>query len=501
MNWYLILQKGPDQGINPVMVVSAIVVAFFILSFVVLKRYTKVGPNEALIVSGFRGVKIVKGGGIFVFPMVEQVQRISLEIFTLNIKTPEVYTVTGVPIILEAVAQIKVGGDETAIRTAAEQFLSKDRADMMRVMLQTLEGHLRAIVGTMTVEDIYKNREAFAQRVQEVAASDLANMGLHIVSFALQHITDEHGYLDALGKPRTAEVLRDAQIGEARSMSEATQKKAQAEQAAKEAEYIAQTKIAESKKDFETKQAEYIASVEQKKAEYQVAVNTKRAESDLAYDIQKARTAQLLKEQEIKTTQLEAQRKEVDLLATIVKPAEAERKRIETLSEAEKYRQTIEAQGRADAIKSMATGEAEAIKAKGMGEGQAIRAKGLAEAEVVLAKGESEATAMDKKAQAWKQYNEAAVAQLVIEKLPEIVRGVSEPLSKTEKIVIVNTGGSDGTGVSKVTRDVTNIVAQLPPIIAGLTGVDLHQLVQALPKTLQKPQQGDGKPHTEREKK
>ena len=211
---------------------------------VILSRYTKVGPNQVLVVSGrkhryadpdgtdrARGFRIVKGGGTFVYPVVEKVDILSLELLTIDVQTPEVYTSKGVPVTVDGVAQIKVKGDDISIATAAEQFLSKSVDEIKNIAMQTMEGHLRAILGTMTVEEIYQNRDAFAQKVQEVAAGDMANMGLGIVSFTIRDIRDTQGYLDALGKPRIAQVKRDAQIAQAEADRDAQIRSAAATQA------------------------------------------------------------------------------------------------------------------------------------------------------------------------------------------------------------------------------------------------------------------------------
>ena len=210
-------------GVLAVFVIVPIV--FFILILAVAKRYKKVGPNQVMVISGRKhtventkgqqeitGFRIRKGGGAFIFPLLERVDILSLEVMTLDFTTPEVYTKPGVPIVVDGVAQVKIRGDESSIRTAAEQFLGKNVEEMKTIALQTVEGHLRAIIGTLSVEEIYRNRDQFASSVQEVAVSDLANMGLQIVSFTLKDIRDSHGYLDALGKPRTAEIKRDAII-------------------------------------------------------------------------------------------------------------------------------------------------------------------------------------------------------------------------------------------------------------------------------------------------
>src|SRR6266498_3893123 len=211
MNPIPMLAQSPFSGGIIAVVVVVIVVTVIILIAMVLSRYTKVGPNQVLIVSGkkhryadpdgtvkTRGFRIVKGGGTFVYPIVEKVDILSLELLTIDVQQQQdVYTIKGVPVRVDGVAQIKVKGDDISIATAAEQFLSKSVDDIKNIAMQTLEGHLRAILGTMTVEEIYQNRDAFASKVQEVAAGDMANMGLGIVSFTIRDIKDSQGYLEA----------------------------------------------------------------------------------------------------------------------------------------------------------------------------------------------------------------------------------------------------------------------------------------------------------------
>lgn len=478
----IILAANPNAGLV-VLVVLAIVTLFILLGWLFASRYRKVGPNQALIIygrksspDGKRGFRIVKGGGTFIWPVIERYEILSLELITIDVKTPEVYTVAGVPILVDGVAQIKVNSDYESMAAASEQFLGKGRPEIENIALQTLEGHLRAILGTLTVEQIYKDRESFAQQVQEVAASDMRKMGLHIVSFTLKDIRDEQGYLDALGKPRIAMVKRDAVIGQAEADRDATVKSAQAYQTGQEAKFAADTKIAEAQRNYEVK-----------KAEYDAAVNQQRAQADLAYDLQKYMTGQAVKAEEIqvevvaKEKQIDVQEKEIsrkekELEATVRKPAEAEQYRIQTIAAAQKYRTIAEAEGEASARKNIGIGEAEATKAKG-----------LAEAAVIEAQGAATAGAMNKKADAWRQYNEAAIAQMFIEKMPELVRAIAEPLSKTEKIVIVNSG-SDGGAISKLTKDMIDSIAQMPPMIEALSGVKLGDLLARIPGV------GKGKP-------
>jgi len=467
-----------------------IVIVVFLLIYMVLSRYTKVGPNQVLVVSGRKhraedgskiGFRIVKGGGTFVWPILEKVDILSLELLTIDVQTPEVYTSKGVPVKVDGVAQTKVKGDDVSIRTAAEQFLGKNTDEIRNIATQTLEGHLRAILGTMTVEEIYQNRDAFASKVQEVAAGDMANMGLNIISFTIRDIRDGQGYLDALGKPRIAQVKRDAIIAQAEADRDSTIRSAQANQAGQEAKFQADTKVAEAQRDYQMNVANYQASVNQQKAQ-----------ADLAYDLQKFKTGQLVKAEEVQVSIIEKQkqielqqqeilRKQRELEATVQKPADAERYKVETLANAKKFQLETEAAGAASATKATGFAGADVVKATGMAEADANKARGLAEATVIEAQGKATASAMQAKAESFKQYNEAAVIEMIVRVLPEVAGKISEPLSKTEKMVIINSGNGPGGGASKLTGDVTTIISQLPPVLESLTGVKFEKLLEQVP--------------------
>jgi len=480
-------------GIIVVATVGVLIVVFTFLA-IWAGRYTKVGPNQVLVVSGrkrsysdpdgsiqARGFRIVKGGGTFVMPVLEKVDILSLELLTIDVQTPEVYTSKGVPVRVDGVAQIKVKGDDVSIATAAEQFLSKGVDDIKNIATQTLEGHLRAILGTMTVEDIYQNRDAFASKVQEVAAGDMANMGLSIVSFTIRDIRDSQGYLEALGKPRIAQVKRDAQIAQAEADRDAMIRSSQATQAGQEAKFAADAKIAEAQRDYQMNVATYQASV-----------NLKKAEADLAYDLQKYKTGQLVKAEEVqvniveKQKQIELQQQEIlrkqrELEATVQKPADAERYKVETLANARKFQLEAEAAGAASATKANGFANADVAKATGIAEAEAQKARGLAEATIIEAQGKATAEAMRQKAESFKQYNQAAVVEMIVRILPDIAGKISEPLSKTEKMVIINSGNGTGGGASKLTGDITQIMSQLPPVLESLTGISFERLVQQVP--------------------
>jgi len=424
--------------------------------------FVKAGPNEAVIVSGPRKIpRVVSGALTFVFPIIEKMYRLSLEVITLRVETPRVYTKEGVAVSVDGVAQVKVAHSKEAILTAAQQFLRKARDEMADVALQTMEGHQRAMLGTMTVEEIYKDRDAFAKQVREVASADMANMGFEIVSFTIKDIGDEQGYLDALGVRRTSEVKRDAEIGLAEANRDAMIKSADADRTGQAARYKADTEIAESNRDF---------SVE--KANYDREVNAKKAEAELAYKLQETKTHQQIREEEIQIEVIErrkrielqeqeALRKEVELDATVRKPAEAEKYRLETIAEGEKAKIIAQAEAKAELIRMLGSAEADAI-----------RMKGTAEAE-----------AMKKKAISWKEYGQAAIIEQLIESLPQIADAVAQPLSKTDRIVVIGQGGNadQGAGTNRITRDVTNIISQLPDVVEALTGIDILGTIKSLP--------------------
>ena len=480
-------------GLGALVIVGTVFVVF-VFAAVWASRYTKVGPNEVLVVSGrnyrvtdpdgsvrARGFRIVKGGGTFIIPVIEKADILSLELLTIDVQTPEVYTSKGVPVRVDGVAQTKVKGDDISIATASEQFLSKGTDEIRNIATQTLEGHLRAILGTLTVEEIYQNRDMFAAKVQEVAAGDMANMGLGIVSFTIRDIKDTQGYLDALGKPRIAQVKRDAQIAQAEADRDAMIKSSQAQQAGQEAKFVADNRIAEAQRDFQMNVAQYQASVNQKKAE-----------ADLAYDLQKYKTGQLVKAEEVqvniieKQKQIELQEQEIkrrqkELEANVQKPADAERYKVETLANARKFQLETEAAGAAAATKQTGFAGADVAKATGIAEAEANKARGLAEAAVIEAQGRATAEAMRVKAESFKQYNEAAVIEMIVRVLPEVAGKVSEPLAKMEKMVIINSGNGPGGGASKLTGDVTQIISQLPPVVESLTGIKFEKLLEQVP--------------------
>ncbi len=472
---------------GPTTVVAFVVaIAFFVvfgLLIALSSRLKKVGPNQVLVISGRgevatdprtgerikRQFRIVTGGSAFIWPVFERVDTLTLELMTIEVRTEEVYTSKGVPVTVDGVAQIKIGSDDVAISTAAERFLSKSQEEIRHVAHETLAGHLRAMLGTLTVEEIYSERDKFAMQVQETSGPDLANMGLAINSFVIKNIQDDQGYLDALGRPRTAEVKRDATIGEAEAARDATIRSAVARQEGEMAKFGAETKIAESSKDYQVQKAEYDREVNRQQVIAELERDLQQKKSHQQITAEDVQIQVIEKQKQIQVQEQEALRREQELQATIRKPAEAEQFRIETLAKAKKFQTETEA-----------TGEAEAARQIGLGKADAEKALGLAQADVIRAQGFAEAEAMEKKAAAWQMYNQAAIIQQLIEALPKVAEAVALPLAQTQRMVIINSGGEGG-GASKLTADINQIVAQLPETLEALTGVNLIDALKSLP--------------------
>jgi flotillin len=456
--------------VSSLILAGAILAVIALILLIIAKQYRKVGPNEVLIIAGGRKRTIVApdgtkvkvgyryrlGGGTFVIPFIETVYRLPIDVITLAIKTPEVLTRSGVPIMAEATAQVKVdSSSDSSIRLAAEQFLGIGKEGMRDVSLNVLEGHMREVMGTMTVEEIFRGRQEFSTRVAEAVRPDFSRMGLVMLSFALKDISDTQGYLESLSRPQVAAAKRDAAVSEAETEKEAIIKSSQARKEGEVARLAAEALIAKAQWENEAK-----------KAESQVLVNEKKAQADFSYELERYRLSQQIKKEEarmkaiekeeaIKIEELEIARREKELESSVIKPADARKYQIKAEAEAEEYR-----------IQTEAKGKAEALRLEGETEAEILKKKGLAEAESML-----------KKAQAWEKFNQAAVLEMYLKALPEVAKAVSEPLSKVEKIVVVG-GGDQSLGTTKITAQVAEILAQMPDVVKSLTGVDLKKYLQ-----------------------
>lgn len=465
-----------------VLVIAGLMAGTIILLLTIIARlYRKVGPNQALIIYGFRGTRIIKGRGSVIFPMIETYRELSLELMSFDVApTQDLYTKQGVAVTVEAVAQIKVKSDMESIQTAAEQFLTKTDMERQGSIRLVAEGHLRGIIGQLTVEEIVKQPEMVGDRMRATCAEDMSKMGLEVVSFTIREVRDKNEYILNMGRPdiarirrdadvATAEAERDTEIKRADALRQAAVARAQADQERVLAEALSSTRQAESLRDLEIKKAEYLESVKRQ-----------QATADKAYDIQanimqqkavaeQVKVLQIQKEQEVKVQEAEILRRERELVATVLKSAEIEKQRIEAIAAAEKNRAILEAEARAMAVR--AQGEADA---------DIIRKRGEAEAEIILRKGEAEAKAMNIKAEAYQQWTEAAVVDKLITGMPEVVKAMSAPLSQIDKITIVSTGNGHETGINKITGDMTQMAAQVPVLFETLSGMKMSELMNRL---------------------
>ncbi len=462
-------------------VIAVAVVALLVV--MIITMWKRVPQDKALVITGLRK-KVISGGGGFVIPLLERTDKISLENMKIEVRTDGARTEQGVEIRADGVAVIKVKSDKESILSASEQFNTGKEESTINVIKDTakdvLEGKLREIISKMTVEEIYKDREVFASQVQEVAAVGLATMGLELKAFTIRDISDKNGYLEALGKPRIAEVKKNAAIAEADAAKETKIKTSESERLGAEAKILAETQVAEAVKAKELKIQGY-------REEQEIA----KAKADLAYDIEKNKVSKEVTETAMmveitkkqKETEIQAQeavRREKELLATVNKQADAEKYKIEKNAEAAQYKVEKESDAKKYAELKNAEALSQAIKIKAEAEADAIRVKGEAEAAAILAKGRAEAETMEKKAEAYKLYGDAAITQMVIEKLPDIAGAIATPLSKTEKIVIIDSGSGSGegkTGASKVTGYVTDIIGTLPETIEAMTGIDIKDVL------------------------
>ena len=454
--------------VSTIIILASIVVFLTLVAFLIAKQYKKVGPNEVLIISGGRKRIITKpdgtkhkigyryrlGGGTFVWPFLETIDFLPLDVINLSIKTPEVLANEGILIMAEASAQVKVMSDENSIRMASEQFLGTGKEGIQDIAQTILDGKMRAVIGTMKVAEIYRGRHEFSEKVNKAVVNEFEGMGLKLLSFSLKEISDPRGYLDALGKPQIAVAKRDAAIAEAETGKEAIIKSSQARKEGEIARHNADALIAQSQWENEAK-----------KSESQTVVNQKKAQADFAYELERFRLSKEIKKEEakvkliekeeaIKIEDLEIKRRQKELEANVIKPADARKYQIQAEAEAEGFRIETEAKGNSEAAKLSSQVEAEKIKLTGL----------------------AEAEAMHKKAEAWEKYNQAAVLELYLKNLPELAKAVAEPLSKIDKIVLV--GGDKGTGATKITAQVADILAQMPDVVQSLTGVDLKKYFQ-----------------------
>lgn len=481
---------------TPLISIVGLVVLVLLVGALIAQRYKVAGPNEAFIVTGRKGKairnvetgavstdlsgqKVVMGGGVFVVPFVQRLHTLDLSSRRIMIQIRGAVSGQGVKLNLDGVAIVKIGGNEDSIRAGAQRFLSQQQ-EIETFTQETLAGSLRSIVGSLTVEQIIRDRAAFAQRVADEAESSLTGQGLVLDTFQIQDITDDGSYLSDLGRPEAARVGQTAAIAEAN-----------ARQAAEQARLAAEQEIAVANRQLALKQSEIKAETDAAAAQAAAAGPLAQADRDQA----------ILAEQE-KVAVRQAALKERQLDTEVRKPADAERYRVEQEAEAARTAAIAEADARkaaaiaaaqADAEQARLIGESEkarrtalaeaeavegakrgeAEKARRVAEADAVRAEGEAQAASILATGQAEAEAMEKRAAAFANYNQAAVLQMLVEVLPQVAREVAAPMAAIDKLTVVST---DGAGA--LPRQVTDNLVQTMELLKNTTGLDLESMVQ-----------------------
>jgi flotillin len=456
------------MSIEIIFAIAGLMALTLILLMAMFARlYRKAGPHEALVVYGFRGTRIIKGRGSVIFPMVENCKLLSLELMSFDVAPQQdLYTKQGVAVTVEAVAQIKVKSDPESIQTASEQFLTKTPQEREGLIRLVLEGHLRGIIGQLTVEEIVKQPEMVGDRMRSTCADDMNKMGLEVISFTIKEVRDKNDYITNMGRPDVARIKRDADVAAAEAERDTAIKRAEAmrasavakAQADKErvlAETLSQAAQAEAQRDLQLKQANFLEAVQKQKASADKAYEIQTNVMQQQVMAEQVKIEQVQKTGQIAVQEAEIQRRERELIATVLKQAEIERRRIEMLAEAQKQKLMLEADGQA----------------------ASTRATGEAEAEIIFKKGEAEAKAMNVKAEAYQEYNQAAVIDKLIGNMPEIVKALASPLANVDKITIVSTGNSNAAGMNKITGDVAAMAAQIPALFETLSGMQLSELL------------------------
>lgn len=470
-----------------------LVLVGLIVLYVILRKaasfYHRVPPNQVMVIYGRgktiftedgkvarSGVRLVTGGGVIVWPLLEDFGFLDLTVMTIAKAKDEVYTVDGVPIRLDWVAQVQIHSDGHSLLTAARAFLSRTRDDVKNVIAQTLSANFRAIVGQLTVEDVHRDRDAFVNRVQNLASDDMAAMGVRVISMGIEEITDDQGYFEAMAKPVIAIIKRDAAIAEAEADREARIKTAEAKRQAEQAELEAQRAIVEQQQALELRE------VEKNKT-----VGLAQAASDMA--VQEQRASAVEKEKE----------------AEMLVPARAEREAIEIQAEAERRKITITANAKAEAVRAEAAGQAEATEVTGRAEGEKIKALKLAEAESIRALLLAEAEGKEKIAKATAAEGEINLRQVVAELLINAEVAKIEAIGNAlkgigENVRIVQFAGGDGASQVKENALIEFLkgIPELATIVnaktEALAGENLEGLLQKVMLLLSKEKEVESLP-------
>ncbi len=444
-------------GEGTLVVFLAIVIVVLLVAYIG-SRYTVAKANEALIISGRRErtasgeqrLKVVRGQGTVVLPLLHRVGTLKLTARQINVNLTAAGTRQGITVAVQGVATFKIGADDESIQNAAERFLEAKDEEVDSIVKNVLEGSLRSIVGTLTVEELNLDRQKFQQAVQDAAKGDLATSGLQIDSFTIQAIRDESGYMDLIGQQETARRERDARMAKAAADQEAAVREAEANQVKIDAE-----------RDVAIRRAE---------TEMQIAAAEARAAQ--AGPLAQAEAQQEVTRKQTELAELEADRKQKELVASTIRPAEADAEAQIRRAEGDKGARIAQAQADAERVRLAGEAQARVVEVTAEATAKQTTLEGNAEAGVVLSKGEAEAKALALRAEAYRQFNEAAVIQTVLSMLPEIVRAAAEPMGNIGSLTVLSSDGA-----SDVVRTTTRTVAEAGAAVKGLTGIDVPALL------------------------
>ena len=471
------------------------VIVVGIIVLIMILGYVKASPDKAFIISGLRkNPKVLIGKAGIKIPFLERKDELSLQLIPIDVKTSSpVPTADYININVDAAVNIKISDKPDRLAFAAQNFLNRDSSYIGGVAREVLEGNMREIVGKMTLEDMVSDRQKFAELVRENAAPDLAGMGLDIIAFNVQNFKDDQGVIENLGVDNVVKISKNAAVSRANAEKEIAVAQAAAKKESNDAQVAAETEIAIKQNELAIKQAELKREADVKRAEADAATEIEAQNQRKTIETNKVNADIARQEREIELKQKEVSVTEQTLEAEIKKKAEADKYAKEQAAQAALFQrqkeaeaQAFEAQKQADAQKAKAEAakyakeqEAEAIRATGEAEAKAIEAKGAAEAEAIKAKGLAEAEAMDRKAEAYKKYNNAAMTEMIIKVLPEIAKSVAEPLTQIDKITIIGGGDGSGNGMDQVANNVPLVMAKTFEAVKEATGIDLNEVVKA----------------------
>ena len=447
-----------------------IVIAVIVVFGVLLSFWRKVPADKAIVITGLRK-RVLSGKGGLMIPILETSCTISLENISMTTDVNEAPARQGIFVNIVGTAVVKVKNDSENILKAVEQFCSggeKNTVNVIRTIVeQILEGKLRGIISTLTVEQINEDRASFEQRIEDDIRKELESMGLILISYTILKISTQGGYLENRAKPQIASAQSEADIAEAERKRDTQIKTASATREGQKAKLESEAEIAQSERDKRIKLEAYRA--EQDKA---------KANADVAYKLQEAENNGRLAEQQAQLAEKEAIVVEKKLIAEIRKPADARKYEVEVTAEANKIQAIKQAEAEAETIRVRAIAEADAKRIQAQADADAIRAKGLAEADAIRAKGLAEAEAKDKLAEAMAKYGEAAVVEMIVNRLPDVMREVAKPLEQIDKLTVIDNGGTQG--AAKVSKIITDVTANGFEVLNSLTGVDLSKVLNNL---------------------